>query len=39
MGELHGGVVVLDGGQVLDDGSEELGVEFYDLEQDNIVDG
>lgn len=34
MRQLHGGVKVFDGGQVLDDGGEELGVEFYDLEQD-----
>lgn len=33
MGELHGGVVVLNGGQVLDDGGEELGVELYDLKE------
>lgn len=29
--QLHAGVVVLDGGQVLDDGSQELSVEFHDL--------
>lgn len=34
MGQLHGGVVVLDGRQVLDNGSEELGVELYNLERD-----
>lgn len=32
MWQLHGGIVILDGWQILDDGSQELGVEFYNLE-------
>lgn len=33
MGELHAGVVVLDGGQVLNDGGQQLSVEFHDLKR------